>query len=164
MTNVEWNILKELVDFLKHFEVITAIFSGDKYVTLNYYVIFRQEIRALLESEPQDSDAIRSLKNNMLKELEYRFPLSNDVVLASLLDPRFQNLLDVRNYLKSMVMSPVEFIVMCSKDVLKENQIVLTSTTDKAETSALQTLPKKSYISEMVERHSTLASIARNSS
>lgn len=51
LTTFEYNLLKELLEFLKNFQVITAIFSGSKYATLNYYVIFRQEIRSLLESE-----------------------------------------------------------------------------------------------------------------
>lgn len=84
----------------------------------------------------------------MLNNLEHRFPISDDTILASLLDPRFQNLLDVQIYLKSVGYTAVEFIVKYSKDIIKEN--LVTSIVNDV-------LPKKSYINEMVEKHSTLA-------
>lgn len=81
LTAFEYNLLKELLDFLKNFQVVTAILSGSKYAT--HYVMFRQEIRSLLESEPQESIEIKELKDNMMKKFAHRFPLSDETLLAS---------------------------------------------------------------------------------
>lgn len=139
--------------FLKHFQRITAIFSGDQYATLNYYVVFRCEIFSLLESEPQDSYEIKMMKANMMKKFDHRYPLSDIVVLASLLDPRFQNLLDIKNYLLSMKLTAVEFLVKCVEDI----------GTDRISSSPTNTSSSKSesFVEELAEKHSTLASVAR---
>lgn len=157
LTNSEYVLLKELLAFLKNFEVITAIFSGQKYATLNFYVLFRQEIGSLLESEPQDSLAIQELKRNMLKKFDYRFPLSDIKIMASLLDPRFQNLLDVKAYLKSADCTAVEFMNRYFSYNFG-NKIDKNST---ANVNSVKNSVKKSYIDNMVEKHSTLASVAR---
>lgn len=164
LTAREYDLLKEVVDFLQHFQVMSAIFSGDKYATLNYYVVFRQEVFSLLESEPQDSVEIKELKDNMLKNFEHRFPMSHETVLAALLDPRFQNLDDVQLYLRSMNKTAVEFIVECAKNIIKDDHYHVASTTENAPKLTPEQGPKKSYINEMVEKHSTLASIARSDS
>lgn len=41
LTNNDVQLLKEFLAFLQHFQVITSIFSGDEYATLNYYLVFR---------------------------------------------------------------------------------------------------------------------------
>lgn len=164
LSNAEYGLLKELLGFLKNFEVITAIFSGARYATLNFYVLFRQEIRSLLEPEPQDSIPIKELKENMLQKVDYRFPLSDIKIIASLLDPRFQNLLDVKNYIKSCNCSSVEFIQKyCNNyDVIKSHSNPKVKNVPDCDVT--KSGVKKSYIDDMVEKHSTLSSVASNMS
>lgn len=120
-------------------------------------MLFAQEIRSLLESEPHDSAEIRELKTNMLKKLDHRFPQSDITIIASLLDPRFQNLLDVKKYLKSAGCTVIEFMTNYWKDIIKADACapVNTRLADNGQV-------KKSYINDMVERHSTLASLAHS--
>lgn len=161
LTTAEYSLLKELLDFLKNFQVITAIFSGDKYATANYYVLFGQEVHSLLECEPHDSMEIKELKTNMLGNFHHRFPQSDSTILASLLDPRFQNLLDVKNYLKSAGCTSVEFLMKQSKKVLDTHSSI-NKDTQNPDNANIQ--KNKSYITEMAERHSTLASLVRSTS
>lgn len=155
LTNNELLLLKELVSLLKQFQRITAIFSGEKYATLNYYVVFRSEIYSLLETEPQDSLEIKMLKANMMLQFDYRFPLSDIVVLASLLDPRFQNLLDIKQYLQSIKLSAVDFLVKCVNDIGTDG------ISSSPNNSSGSTSKSESYIDELAEKHSTLGSVAR---
>lgn len=147
-------LAKELVDFLKHFQRITAIFSGSEYATINYYVVFRSEISSLLESEPKDSYEVKLLKTNMMSQFDYRFPLSDIVILASLLDPRFQNLLDVKKYLLANKTTAVEFLVKAARDVVTDG---VSSSPNNSSTTK-----NESYIDELAEKHSTLSSVATN--
>lgn len=62
LINNDLQLSKELIEFLQHFQRITAILSGDQYATLNYYIVFRSEVHSLLESEPQDSNDLKELK------------------------------------------------------------------------------------------------------
>lgn len=153
LLNSDILLAKELVDFLKHFQRISAIFSGSEYATMNYYVVFRSEISSLLESEPKDSYEMKLLKSNMLSGFDHRFPLSDVVVLASLLDPRFQNLLDVKNYLLASKTTAVEFLVKGANDIASNG--VSSSPNNSSITK------NESYVDELAEKHSTLASVAR---
>ena len=89
--------------------------------TINYYVLFRQEVESLLEFEPQDSLEIKKLKNNMLHDFDHRFPLSDPDILESLLDLRFQNLAEVKRYSKSGRYTTIDFLIKFSKDIISDN-------------------------------------------
>lgn len=67
----------------------------------------------------------------MLNNFDHRFPLSDDTILASLLDPSCQNLLEVKNYLKSAGYTAVEFIKKCALDIIKEDDITTTQENDR---------------------------------
>lgn len=159
LLNTEIQLLNELTDFLNHFQRITAIFSGDEYVTLNYYVVFRSEIFSLIESEPQDSNELKMLKGNMMSNFNHRFPLSDIVILASLLDPRFQNLLDIKNYLHSLKCGAVDFLVKCVKDIGTDCISSFPNSTPSCSSSS----KRETYVEELAEKHSTLASVAQTS-
>lgn len=166
LTSNDVQQLKELVDFLQHFQVITSIFSGDEYATLNFYLVFRSEVRSLLESEPCDSADMKELKVNMLANLENRFPLSDTIVLASLLDPRFQNLLEVKNYLLASKCTAVEFLLNCSSNIFGNSNVSRETVTTVNNDNHLPATGsvKPTYVDDLVERHSTLASVALASS
>ncbi|KAJ6639130.1 putative AC transposase, partial [Pseudolycoriella hygida] len=157
LVNNDVLLLKELVALLKQFQRITAIFSGEQYATLNYYTVFRSEIYSLLESEPQDSLEIKMMKANMMAKFDHRFPLSDIVVLASLLDPRFQNLLDIKNYLQSNKLTAVDFLVKCAGDIFSDG------ISSSPNTSSGSTSKSESFIDELAEKHSTLGSVGRTS-
>ncbi|KAF2878915.1 hypothetical protein ILUMI_27260 [Ignelater luminosus] len=58
----------------------------------------QSELSSILKADPKDTTAIKTMKASMLKNFNHRFPITEIEVLASLLDPRFQNLTDVCNY------------------------------------------------------------------
>lgn len=162
MSQTDYTLLHELCQFLKHFKKITELFSGDKYPTQNYAVLFRSELKALLEVEPQDSIEIKRLKENMAKNFDHRFPLSQLHIVSALLDPRFQNLFDVREYLKRNQISAVDLLIKW----LETTNVSNIESTDRNSTADnMQTEPQsQSYIDELVERHSTLSSLSQSTS
>lgn len=100
--------------------------------------VFRAEIASLLEEDSHDIYEIAALKKNMRLKFDYRLPMDELMVVGALLDPRFQNLLDV-------------------KDFLRSNN---TTSFDSLKRSATET-SKSNFVDEMIEKHSTLNSIRR---
>lgn len=74
--------------------------SGETYSTTNMACVFRCELLSVLESDHNDRDEIAELKTNMRRKFDYRLPMNELIVVAALLDPRFQSLLDVNDFLK----------------------------------------------------------------
>lgn len=162
LSNSDYRLLNELSEFLQPFQKITAIFSGEKYATLNYYMLFRQEIQSLIDTEPKDSYEIKSLKKNMLEGFEKRFPLSEKVILAALLDPRFQNLLDVKCYLHSHRCASAEFLIKGANEVINNNNTYHEANCAEYNSLTPQIVRKNNtYIDELTEKHSTLSSLAK---
>lgn len=166
LSNMDYVLLKELVDFLQNFEKMTAMLSGDKYATLNYTIVFRSEIHSLIECESHDSEDIKLLKQNMLTNFEHRFPLTDMTILASILDTRFQNLLDVKTYLRNINLNTVDFLLKMSQQ-LDNNICSENEATPNLEIPVSQEKSdekKQSYLDELAEKHSVLSFVAENQS
>lgn len=122
-------------------------------------------MRASLEIERKDSIEIKQLKTNILSNFNHRFPLREIHVVAALLDPRFQNLLEIREYLKENNITAVDLLLKWLKKTKLANQDedeaepMETDNENKASTSNSQSQPQ-SYIDELIEKHSTLTSVA----
>lgn len=138
---------------MKHFQKITEILSGETYSTLNMACVFRSEIASLLEPNRNDVREIADLKENMRKKFEHRFPMSERMVVAALLDPRFQNLLDVTIYLRDHNTTAFDLLKDWASDCLPA---VTASTTAKNRDK------DQNLIEELIERHSTLSSVRQN--
>ncbi|KAJ6639296.1 putative AC transposase, partial [Pseudolycoriella hygida] len=152
LSQTDYALLQELCQFLQHFEKITELLSGDQYPTQNYAVLFMSELKALLETAPQDSLEIKLLKENMKENFDHRFPLSELHVVSALLDPRFQGLFDVREYLKQNNVSAIDLLSKWIENRVEKN----------VGNSIQASCQSQSYIDELVQRHTILSSLREN--
>ncbi|KAL1422468.1 hypothetical protein MTO96_022106 [Rhipicephalus appendiculatus] len=94
----DWSLMEEVVKFLSQFKCEVELFSKQKSCTFNVLIVIRSELLASLKDTSGSSD-VQEMKREMLQKFEHRFPLTDAMVTASLLDPRFQNLSAVEEYL-----------------------------------------------------------------
>lgn len=113
-------IIFKLQEFLQKFKDGVNCMSGDKYVSISLCLILRTEIEEILTEEPNDHYLIAKLKQNMARRLEYRFPVTDILVTASLLDPRFNNLKSVDSYLNEKILSKSDFLKIQFKNLIGE--------------------------------------------
>lgn len=148
----EFQVVEELCKFLANFQKITHILSGETYSTVNMACVFRAEIASLLEADTSDLLEISELKRNMLQKFDYRFPMDELMVVGALLDPRFQNLFDLKEYLRHNNITAFDLLKRWATEVSSDNKSVGTVT---------DTREKLNFVEEMIEKHSTLDSIKR---
>lgn len=55
-------------------------------------MLFRVEIECNLAANSNDHYLVAKLKEEMLEKLDERFPITEEMLIATLLDPRLQNL------------------------------------------------------------------------
>lgn len=94
--DIDWACLNELVEFLKPFNELTEVLSGDKYPTLSLIVALVPKLVLFLQQAGSDS----SLATELIKKLsaaalttfkDYGTEMSqNCAILANLMDPRFK--------------------------------------------------------------------------
>ncbi|KAJ6639646.1 putative AC transposase [Pseudolycoriella hygida] len=160
LSQTDYALLQELCQFLQHFKKITELLSGDQYPTQNYAVLFMSELKALLETAPQDSLEIKRLKENMKENFDHRFPLSELHVVSALLDPRFQGLFDVREYLKQNIVSAIDLLSKWIENRVEKN--VESNVENNVGNSIQASCQSQSYIDELVQRHTILSSLREN--
>ncbi|CAG4953257.1 unnamed protein product [Parnassius apollo] len=96
----EWNLLEDLVRFLRKFREVVEMLSTQKAASLNLALVFNLEIRDILHSvTDEEMLVVVQLNNKMLAKLDKRFPITKKVVVAALLDPRFISLTQIDTYL-----------------------------------------------------------------
>lgn len=122
-------------------------------------MLLRSEVYSLLEVNPQDYDDIKDLKNKMMENFHNRFPLTDVMVLAAVLNPTCVNLLDVKTYLREKNLTAVEFLIKSHKEF--HIPPVFTSVTISDSVAGEK---EQSYIDELVEKHSTLKHLAEKES
>ncbi|KAJ6635062.1 putative AC transposase, partial [Pseudolycoriella hygida] len=160
LSQTDYALLQELCQFLQHFKKITELLSGDQYPTQNYAVLFMSKLKALLETAPQDSLEIKRLKENMKENFDHRFPLSELHVVSALLDPRFQGLFDVREYLKQNNVSAIDLLSKWIENRVEKN--VESNVENNVGNSIQASCQSQSYIDELVQRHTILSSLREN--
>ena len=73
ITDYEWELLKETYKYLRHFKVLTKVFSGDKYPTLNAVVLGFNMLLDKLEASISNlykKTELNPIEDNMLAALE----------------------------------------------------------------------------------------------
>lgn len=119
ITQSDWNVLEDLVKFLSKFREAVTILSSQKACTLNVALVFKSEIKDVLNSIPDDETLIMlSLKRNMLNQVDKRFPTTKATVAAALLDYRFMGLTEIDVYLDRLNMTRASFLAGYFKDIV----------------------------------------------
>ena len=106
----EWDLMINLVGFLKIFKVAVETFSAEKKPTLSSALIFRMEIESVLTPHDDDHFIIAELKEKMLNRLDYRFPITDEILVGALLDPRLQHFPRVQSELDKRNLTKFEFL------------------------------------------------------
>lgn len=107
----EWNLLEDLIRFLRKFREAVEMLSTQKTASLNLALVFHLEIKDILNSLSDEETLIMvTLKNKMLAKLDRRFPITENIVIAALLDPRFINLSLIDSYLESKHSTRASFL------------------------------------------------------
>ena len=107
---LEWQLLENMVIFLKNFRSATEILSKDSEPTINLNLLFRSELSSILQEKADDGSCLSKMKRNMRKNFDYRFPVTDVQIAGALLDPRFQNLKEVDLVLKDRCTTKSQFL------------------------------------------------------
>ena len=135
LTLSDWNLLRDVVKFLSKFKSVVTHLSAQKVPTMNLALLFRAELRSCLENDEDDPLPVAGMKNEMLARLDHRFPVTDLVVTAALLDPRFQNLDDIDRFIAQEGTTKVEFLAgEVLKRVTESDVNPTTTNTSSAET------------------------------
>lgn len=100
ITEDEWELARELLNVLKIFRSSVEIFSQDKAPSLPNVMVFRLEIENGLQASANDSPPIAMFKLKILSRLDFRFPITDEILIATLLDPRLMNLPNLKTELE----------------------------------------------------------------
>lgn len=93
LSSNEWELLIQLKDFLQLFKKSVEIFSCDQIVSISSACVLRMEINQILAMEYTNKNrSIKELKKKHKERIDNCFPITDTLILASLLDPRFFNL------------------------------------------------------------------------
>jgi len=144
LSQYEFKLIEGLCEFWKKFETITSILSGETYSTVNLACVFRSELQSSLEEDDKDIPEIAELKNNMRKNFDNRFPMSELVCIGALLDPRCQNLVDVKEFLTKNGTTAFDLVKKWTKGIQFEKSLPKTKGNDL------------NLVEELVEKHSSL--------
>jgi hypothetical protein len=87
----EWAIVEELTAFLSHFKDLTDTVST-KVTSLSLIQLIRSEIQNITITETTDCEEVVALKRLVGRNLEKRLPLTDDALLATLLDSSTKDL------------------------------------------------------------------------
>jgi len=72
LSDADWKIIENLVEFLKIFRSATEVLSGATYPTTGLILLFRVEIAAALTESPNDCQVVKLTKQRMRQLLNYR--------------------------------------------------------------------------------------------
>ena len=88
----EFDFLMELVKFLKPLKNISDLFSTSL-PTLSLIPLMKTYIRKNCNVSTEDDDKIKQIKDAVLRKLDVRFPVTDDIKLHQLLDPSTKDLM-----------------------------------------------------------------------
>ena len=86
----EWIVINQLCTVLQPFKELTEV-ASNSFVGLSVVPLIRAKVNTACLSSPSDCEEIALLKTKILSNLDRRFPLTDTVKLASLLDPASKN-------------------------------------------------------------------------
>ena len=87
----EWAEIEELPNFLKTFAGLTDLVSSS-ITSLSLIPLIRAEIVDACKSDLTDGDDLKSLKTLILKSVDKRLPMTDDIILATFFDPSAKSL------------------------------------------------------------------------
>lgn len=90
----DFEVLQHIADILKPFAQVTTIISGEQYPTVSLIAPLKHKLLEQL-TQPSASLLIRSLKEEMVRDLENRYNTTAEVDFlnhCSFMDPRFKNM------------------------------------------------------------------------
>lgn len=116
--------------------------------------VLRCELSSILEENRHDNSQIAELKQNMRKKFENRLPINELIIVASLLDPRFGNLLEVNNFLKQQNTNAFDLLNKWASDCAPVDNIqaAIANSCDN----------NLNFIADLIEKHSTLSSVRQS--
>ncbi|KAI8421976.1 hypothetical protein MSG28_009882 [Choristoneura fumiferana] len=107
----EWILLEDVIKFLTKFREVIEMITSQKTASLNLAMVFHLEIKDMLNSlSDEESLIMLSVKHNMLEKLETRFPVTDKIVAAAMLDPRFISLSQIDTYLTQKKTTRADFL------------------------------------------------------
>lgn len=102
LTASESILLGGVVELLEIFNVFTIYIQGNTYPTMNSLLLLYSEIKDRLEtiSIICSIDVIQKAADILLENFEARFPVTLEIIAASILDPSVQYIKFVNEWLK----------------------------------------------------------------
>ena len=91
LTALEWAEVEELRNFLQTFAGLTDLVSSS-ITSLSLIPLIRAEIVDTCKVDLTDGDNLKSLKMLILKSVDKRLPMTDDIILATLFDPSSKSL------------------------------------------------------------------------
>ncbi|XP_024043240.1 zinc finger BED domain-containing protein RICESLEEPER 2-like [Citrus clementina] len=91
----EWELAKQMLDYLRPFSKLTEMFSGTTYPTANLFFPLVCKMRIALKGwQTSDVPAVKNMADNMIgKFLKYWDEISGVLGMAVILDPRYKMML-----------------------------------------------------------------------
>lgn len=105
--------------------------------------MLRSELKSSLSSFNSKHDEIISLKNEIIKNFDKRFPIEKITILAALLDPRYIRLYDVEDYLEKKALTKSEFLYSYIADMEISNVTDCSNNNNNEKTNATIDLVQK---------------------
>lgn len=152
MNSEEWDLIHHLIDFLKIFRDAVESFSSEKHATLSNALVFRVEIENTLKVNESDQYLITELKEKMLANLDNRFPISEEMLIATILDPRLHNLARLLEELTKIETSKIDLI---EKEIAKiaSNVNVEKTVQVSSQHSKTKKTKEQSVLSKLIQKH-----------
>ncbi|XP_045770021.1 zinc finger BED domain-containing protein 4-like [Maniola jurtina] len=156
LQDAEHETIEALIKFLENFKKIVEVLSAETRPTLNLVLVFRSEVKRLLEEASDDEPLVISrLKNNMLEGLESRFPLTDVVVAATLLDCRFHSINEINEYMQTKEVTKVSFLSSMIKHRLATEDIQQIPVIDSSKAGQSSFDSTSNFLLDLARRHST---------
>nr|XP_041633427.1 zinc finger BED domain-containing protein 4-like [Drosophila kikkawai]XP_041633428.1 zinc finger BED domain-containing protein 4-like [Drosophila kikkawai] len=143
----EAQLLYKLCDFFKKFKDAVTGLSGDLYPSISLALVIRTEIVSILEEPEKNEPLVLTLmKSHIKNRFDSRFPISDILVCASLLDPRFNSLDCVLKYCEKQSLKRNDFLFKMFKELIGDVE---------QDSDQQQESHSASKILKLAQRHST---------
>lgn len=117
------------------------------------------EIESALTPDDKDHYLIAELKEKMMEKLDYRFPITDEILIGTLLDPRLQNLPRLHKELNKRNTTKLEFL---KKEILKIVPISETThSTEQCDSKSNKNSPEVSQASNKRKKSSILTNLIK---
>jgi len=156
---MDWKNLEAVVNILSTLKTAVELLSADQSPTSSQIIVLRSEIKSKLLTEANDSTLVRAMKEKMLSKFDDRFPITTLAVAAALLDPRFQNLTEVDNYLLGKGTTKSRFLADQVTEWVKKEDLPSSSShqqsSSKESSTPTSSRSQADFLSSLAKKHST---------